>query len=633
MKNKPVLKTNLCISLVLIIGFILTAIFSYRANYQASLDNIEQISTLTIEGVYYQLSNAFAKPVNISLTMAHDSLLVEHLSGESQHLSDPEYTDTIRNYLDTYRKKYDFDSVFLVSAKTGRYYNFNGLDRILTADNPENTWYYDMLDSADEYSLNVDNDEVAGTNNEIAVFINCKIRDTSGELLGIVGIGIHIEHLKELLASYEDAYHLEISLVNNSGDIELSTSNNGYEAQDWFELKALETLRQDILSFRSADSNFTAWAGTADSESEKSFIVSRYIPELSWNLIVEQNTGLLISEMKSQINWSCFILISVIIIVLIIVTSVIHQFNRQIISLTEERQATFREATEQLYDNIYEVNVTQDQAVGKRSKAYFSSLGAGELPFSKALYVVAEKQIKEEFRDGYIKTFSPENIIRQFEAGNQHLRYDFMMTQNGKDYFWMRIDVHIFYSQEDHCIHFFTYRRNIDEEKRQAQKALIDEMTGLYTKKTTEHLISKMIEEQPQQSYAFFILDIDNFKQANDQFGHAFGDFCIQQFAGILKKQFNKKGIIGRIGGDEFAAFIPFSDRIQCETAAKKLSAALNTVCRQGTASWRMSSSIGIALFPQDGTTFYELYTNADAGLYHTKKSGKNGFTFYGNLS
>lgn len=632
MKNKPVLKTNLCISLVLIIGFILTAILSYQANYQASLNNIEQVSTLTIEGVYHQLSSAFSKPVNISLTMAHDSLLVDHLSQEKDHLSDLEYIDTIRNYLETYRIKYDFDSVFLVSTATSRYYNFNGLDRVLTEDNPENTWYYNLLDSRDEYALNVDNDEAAGTHNEIAVFINCKVRDASGTLLGIVGIGIRIEHLEELLQRYEDAYHLEISLVNGSGMIELSTSHNGYESHDWFELNQQEAFREDILSFHNSDSNFTAWTGTGGAEREKSFIVSRYIPELSWNLIVRQNTGLLISEMKTQFNCTCLILIAVIIIVLVIITSVIRKFNRQIIALTEERQAIFREATEQLYDNIYEVNVTQNQAVGQRSKDYFSSLGAGNLPFSEALHVVAEKQIKEEYRAGYIETFSPENIIREFETGNQHLRYDFMMTQNGKDYFWMRIDAHIFYSQEDHCIHFFTYRKNIDKEKRQAQKALTDEMTGLYTKKTTEHLISKIMQEQPQQNYAFFILDIDNFKQANDQFGHAFGDFCIQHFAQILKNKFNNTGIIGRIGGDEFAAFIPFSEPAQCEAAAKELSAALNTVCRQNAASWQMSASIGIALFPQDGTSFYALYTNADAVLYHTKKNGKNGFTFYQNI-
>ena len=70
MKNKELARTNLLISIVLVIGFALTAVFSYRANYQASLDNIERVSSLTTEGIYYRLTTMFAKPVNISITMA-----------------------------------------------------------------------------------------------------------------------------------------------------------------------------------------------------------------------------------------------------------------------------------------------------------------------------------------------------------------------------------------------------------------------------------------------------------------------------------------------------------------------------------------------------------------------------------
>ena len=60
-----------------------------------------------------------------------------------------------------YRIKYGYDSVFLVSKETSRYYYYNGLDRILTKDNPENEWYYDFLNSKAEYGIKIDNDEVA----------------------------------------------------------------------------------------------------------------------------------------------------------------------------------------------------------------------------------------------------------------------------------------------------------------------------------------------------------------------------------------------------------------------------------------------------------------------------------------
>lgn len=104
MKNDRLLKINFNITLVLVIGFTLTAILSYRANYQASLDNIEQVSSLTAEGIYYRLTTKFTKPVNISLTMSHDNLLARHLSEEMEHLKDKAYTETTRDYLETYRE-------------------------------------------------------------------------------------------------------------------------------------------------------------------------------------------------------------------------------------------------------------------------------------------------------------------------------------------------------------------------------------------------------------------------------------------------------------------------------------------------------------------------------------------------
>ena len=77
MKNSILMRTNLLVSTIIILGFIITATLSYQANYRASLANIEQISSLTSEGIYFQIMSVFTKPVNISLTMAHDELLFD----------------------------------------------------------------------------------------------------------------------------------------------------------------------------------------------------------------------------------------------------------------------------------------------------------------------------------------------------------------------------------------------------------------------------------------------------------------------------------------------------------------------------------------------------------------------------
>ena len=83
MKNNILLKTNLLVSVILLVGFALIATLSYRANYNASLVKIKQVSSLASEGIYYRLSTMLTKPVNISQTMPAD----QAAGGRGQPLS------------------------------------------------------------------------------------------------------------------------------------------------------------------------------------------------------------------------------------------------------------------------------------------------------------------------------------------------------------------------------------------------------------------------------------------------------------------------------------------------------------------------------------------------------------------
>lgn len=629
MKNKELFRTNLLISMVLVIGFLITAVFSYRANYQESVDSLEQVSALSTEGIYHQFTAMLTKPVNISLTMAHDRLLEEYLSHELERQDDEAYVRMMQEYLHIYREKYGFDSVFLVSAATGRYYNFDGIDRILTKGDPENDWYFELMGNDLEYSINVDNDEVDGSGDAITAFVNCKIQAQDGRVLGIVGVGIRDSYLKDFLKKYEDAYQVEVYLLNEAGTIEISTTYTGYEAVDWFDIGGRGSIREQVLSWKDDEANLEVWAEYEGGRG-KNFVVSRYIPELSWHLVVEQNDRDIIRAMQFRISQSVIIITAVILIVMFVVTTVIRNFNREIMALVEERQEVFKKATEQLYDTINELNITRNTAANERTKEYFDSLGARGLPYDQGLKVIAEKQIKEEFRDGYVSTFTPENVIREYEAGNDHLSYDFMITQDGVHYFWMRIDAHVFFSKEDGCLHMFTYRKNIDADKKKEMMAYYDEMTKLLTKTAVRRRITAILSQDPEGRYAFFLFDIDNFKQVNDSLGHAFGDLCIKEFTGIIRKHFREEDVLGRIGGDEFVAFIPVPDQEWVEAKAREMSAALNFVCEKAGKSWELSASIGIAAAPVDGSDFVSLYEKADAALYRTKQNGKNGYFVYG---
>ena len=633
-KKNILIKTNILVCLIILAGFLLTAILSYRANYSSALENVEQITDLTSEGIYYQLSTIFTKPVNVSLTMANDSFLKNYLAKEAGCLEDDSYIEPLKEYLGAYQKKYGFDSVFLISTASGRYYNFQGLDRILTRDNPENVWYYAMLEDSEDYSLNVDNDEVVNANNDITIFVNCKIYDEKDNTIGIIGVGLRVDYLQTILREYQNDFDVNAYLINEQGMIEVSSEHSGYEHLNLFEENGLTDIRDELLGWKEEGSSKSLWSSGSAPSGKRAYVVARYIPEISWHLIVEQDPPSLIAKLRQQLYHTAVAIAAILLIILFVIGFVIGKFNKHILRLTQEKEEAFRKATEQLYDNIYELNITQNRAAGVSTQRYFESLGVpANTPYDKALRVIAEKQIKEEYREGYISMFSPENVMKNYRSNNTHLQYDFMISLDDSGYFWMRIDAYIYLCTEDHSIHMFTYRKNIDAEKRHElkteKKIQTDEMTGLLNKTATRQHISAALTLNPEKKYAFFILDIDNFKQANDLHGHDFGDYVIIRFTDIMKSNFRTDDILGRIGGDEFVVFIPVNDMESTIAKAELLVSSLRQTCSYHSSSWNITSSIGIALYPDAGTDFDTLYKNADTALYESKRLGKNRYSFF----
>lgn len=299
-------------------------------------------------------------------------------------------------------------------------------------------------------------------------------------------------------------------------------------------------------------------------------------------------------------------------------------------------QQILMEAAKGLYENIYEMDMTHNCAANEETRAYFESLGLpGGAPYDRFLHHVAEKQIKAEHRQRYLDAFLPDKVLEAYAGGTDSLVREIMMSTRANEFRWLRITARIFFWDEDKSVRIFSFRQNIEEEKKResllSAQARLDPLTGLYNKTATEGLIGEALASgrAGEGMYAFFILDIDNFKLVNDDFGHATGDVVLREFAGELKKQFRDTDVVGRIGGDEFAAFLPVPGRAWAERKACKLGAALHKSFMSETYAFSITASIGIALAPRDGKNFAALYRNADAALYQAKKRGKNGFTVY----
>ncbi len=162
-------------------------------------------------------------------------------------------------------------------------------------------------------------------------------------------------------------------------------------------------------------------------------------------------------------------------------------------------------------------------------------------------------------------------------------------------------------------------------------KAEMDQLTGIYNKTATERYIHEYLKiTSYQDESALFIIDLDNFKQLNDTFGHLYGDQVLTEIGEILRRTFRAGDIVGRLGGDEFFVFIKnYGNHSILKEKAESLCNELAQRIEENGLVVDLSASIGISLFPNHGTDFQTLYQKADEALYLVKARGKKGFSIY----
>lgn len=157
-----------------------------------------------------------------------------------------------------------------------------------------------------------------------------------------------------------------------------------------------------------------------------------------------------------------------------------------------------------------------------------------------------------------------------------------------------------------------------------------DSLTKLLNKSAVRSLAEQYLLSSPQPQCAMFIIDLDNFKQVNDRYGHLFGDAVLTQAAKTIRKLFRNEDFVGRIGGDEFMVLMCGTDRIELvEERCRELVEGFRTLFRTQFQEQSLSCSIGAALCPQHGQTYHELFVRADQALYQTKASGKDSYSIY----
>ncbi len=201
---------------------------------------------------------------------------------------------------------------------------------------------------------------------------------------------------------------------------------------------------------------------------------------------------------------------------------------------------------------------------------------------------------------------------------------------------WWSISGRPIYDDYNNFMGFRGSGNDLTERKRSQENASrlahYDSLTGLANRFQMSQTLEKILGSQQADHRActVLLLDLDRFKQVNDTMGHPAGDALLKQVAQRLERTVDKRGRVGRLGGDEFEVILPgHNDREETANLARKVIENLSQPYSIDGHRVVIGASVGIALSPDDGVTSEALIRNADLALYAAKDAGRGRHHFY----
>lgn len=233
---------------------------------------------------------------------------------------------------------------------------------------------------------------------------------------------------------------------------------------------------------------------------------------------------------------------------------------------------------------------------------------------------------------GFIWIYFSDAWVYFFSEGNAEQIY---LLQGYKGLFYVLITALflyftvLYFLKRQQSVYQKHEKNILDAKEKFDQLAHHDPLTLLPNRLSLIEYTTTHIQKHPNEPFAFLFLDLDDFQQINDSYGHRFGDKLLIEIGQLLQSVFPAESFIVRTGGDEFVIIIP---RLHHDALLPFFSRLLEHLALpfhlEGIDVYT-TASIGSANYPEDGMTTEELFKNADAAMYEAKKTGKNTYRFF----
>jgi diguanylate cyclase (GGDEF)-like protein/PAS domain S-box-containing protein len=310
----------------------------------------------------------------------------------------------------------------------------------------------------------------------------------------------------------------------------------------------------------------------------------------------------------------------------VVLSSAAFVFSRRLVRQSENLQAALRESENQTRSllqfaplPILIVNAQNESIIYANDRALVQF---GVAPSMLGTHKAANFYVRPQDRLKVLETLQGEGSVRDWEVE--------LRDTAGRTFWTLLSSRRIAFAGQD-C--WMTALNNIDDRKRVQDelrhRAFHDELTGLPNRAMFMDALSRTMHRAQRRQGVFHVLfiDLDAFKDVNDSLGHSMGDTLLREVALRIRRCVREGDLVARLGGDEFVVLIE-SDAQTDEIAAvaQKILHALQPPHQLGGHLLRVTSSIGISRYPDDGTEISELLRNADAAMYKAKDNGRNNF-------
>lgn len=287
---------------------------------------------------------------------------------------------------------------------------------------------------------------------------------------------------------------------------------------------------------------------------------------------------------------------------------------------------------EDTYTAIF-IDVTDWRIISQRSRPEMR----GKIPMMESMeffLAVAQGGVCGQESEAYrvYRDFSQAFLSERYDKGETDYEMEYQRTLADGNAYWVRDEWKLMTDPRTGHLTLMLLVKDIHSrklaERELEQAASTDPLTGLLNRAVAQQQIQEYLTTAGSEGvHAVYMIDLDDFKQVNDTFGHQEGDAVLKAMAQGIRGCFRETDIVARIGGDEFFVFAKNMPEQNAIVRAEQLLRMAQETCA-GNASVNISISVGVSMYPRDGRTLDELYAKADGALYKAKGLGKNRAAF-----